>query len=546
MAFDNDPSHDTDGAGTQERPPLQSPIDLAVPMQGGQKRSRQSLSPNTHLHERAKKSHEKLQGVLSTEDYIAPQTLWELVENYDGGDCSQLCFRVLEKAGKGLSPQRFLDCPEHMEVDEAKMRQVVAKLHTIVSGLTGHYQEPVRQIVTALNLNENEPRQLAAERPRVTHEKPETPPLPADLHKIYDEATPLIHGLFESQQSHEGLDAANDTINGRWGTGFAIQYEKFVEYCAEAQRLAAKFRRNPAEFDEKDLRHLNHAVKRFVEDHEYPILWRIRFGIREHGLMRSTPSLKAPGELIYTEWKCCLSFNVPRIDAPQGEAVLTYREVTRKCPNKRYFKVSNFILRPRSNTRICTIQSGSAIGREFMQEFNKLPHKPIPFGDSKDDDLSQLAKFYHGIRLVACSWKADKQVQAELEFVKRDEHGASERWARWLSRGKIQKMLGRIKADREIGQIFTDESQTPPWTKAIDSKTRQPRRPRRPRQPRQSRPSTHPPESQPALRSFSDVEKQVTKLSREVRHQNELICRLFQHLNLNRDQPGASETKDRN
>jgi hypothetical protein len=422
----------------------------------------------------------------------------------------------------------------------------------------------VRELVTALNMEENELRKLVEKRPRMTDEKPKTPRLPADLRKMYEDATPLMHSVFESQQKHEGLDATNDTINGRWGTGFAIQYNNFIEYCASATQLAAKFRHNPTEFDERDLRHLNHSVRRFVEDHEYPILWQIQFEIREHGLMQSTPSLKTPDELIYTDWKCCLSMNVPRIYSPHGDAVLTYREVTRKCRNNRYFKVINFIVRPCSNTPICTIQSGSEIGRDFVRTFNELPHKPTPFGDVREDDLSELAKFYRGIRLVACSWKGDNHVQAELEFVKRDEHGVSEYWAKWMSRGKTQRMLGPIKADREISRILINENNIPPWTKAKDAKPHQTRETRKLRQPRQpSQPSqlsqlsqlfqlpqlphpSQPAQSHPECRSLSDLDKQLSKLSSEVRRQNDSICRLFQHLNLDQHQPGASRAKYRN
>lgn len=153
MAIGNDQPRATDVERTRGGPHLQSPVDLTIPLQVSKKRSRQSLSPDAHLHGQAKKGHGKPQEALSREDYIAPRTLWELVEEHDGGDRSQLCFRILEKAGKGLSPMRFLDCPEHVDVDEGKMRQVVAKLHMIVSDLGDPYQEPGKTTQTVESRN---------------------------------------------------------------------------------------------------------------------------------------------------------------------------------------------------------------------------------------------------------------------------------------------------------------------------------------------------------------------------------------------------------
>jgi hypothetical protein len=361
----------------------------------------------------------------------------------------------------------------------------------------------------------------------LVEERSATPPLlPAELLKLYEDATSLVHGVLKNRNRHKKLDGLNGHISSRWGTGFEIQYKTLCLYCTSARQLAAQFRQNPLEFDEKHLRHLNHSIKRFVEDHEYPILWLVRFEIREHGLMQSVPSLDTPGELIYKDWKCCLSINTPRIVAPNGDALLAYREVTQQSPNKRCFTASHFILRPRSeDSPICDIKPGSAIGSDFVQKIRELSNKPTSFGDCKDDSLSNLAQFYHGISLVACSWEPDNHIQALVEFVKRDEDGASEYWIKWLSREEIQNMLGGIEADREIGQIFTKGKKIPPWTKAIDAESS-----RTPKC-RQSDQPSPPPQSHSAPDNFN-VEKTVSKLSTEIGTQDHRLQCILRFLKM--------------
>lgn len=369
-------------------------------------------------------------------------------------------------------------------------------------------------------------RTLVEERPNVTNEPVTTPLLPASLLKMYEDATSLVHRVLETRRRQEGLDALNDYISSRWGTGFEIQYETLCEYCTSARQLAVKFRQSPLEFDEKHLRHLNHSIKRFVEDHEYPIRWLVRFEIREHGLMQSVPSLDTLGELTYKDWKCCLSINAPPIVAPNGDALLAYREATQKFPNKQCFTASHFILRSRSDSRICNIKPGSAIGPVFAQKVRELPNKPISFGDGRDDSFYNLAKFYRGISLVACSWEPDNHIQALVEFEKRDEHGTTEYWTKWLSQGDFQKILGQIEADLEISQIFTKENQLPPWTKAIDAKSgRTPKF-------RQSGQPSQPPRSHSVCDNFRDVEKEVSELSTQIYAQDHLLRYVLRFLKM--------------
>jgi hypothetical protein len=204
------------------------------------------------------------------------------------------------------------------------------------------------------------------------------------------------------------------------------------------------------------------------------------------------------------------------IRTPDGAEVKTWREVTRQYKSKK-FTSRQFIVQPHADTRICRIMSGSEIGHHFVQQFLTLSHKPEPFGDHHEDRLAQLAACYQGIRFVACSWNGDNHIQAELEFRENEDSGAAECWTTWLNRGRIQKMLGHIKADREIANIFTDENQSPPWMKTPERKNLRPR-------------SAH--------CHCSDQEARLSRLEAEVRQHSERLQRLSQQL-----QPGINQSK---
>ncbi|KAI7969582.1 hypothetical protein EIK77_003551 [Talaromyces pinophilus] len=99
------------------------------------------------------------------------------------------------------------------------------------------------------------------------------------------------------------------------------------------------------------------------------------------------------------------------------------------------------------------------MGSEFESAFIERSPKLQSFGESVDQHFLCDRHPMDGENTVFLVTRNEKDIHAFVRYV--DRHGASQ--SSWLSRRTMHTILGAIKADRLIGEVFERERHPLPW-----------------------------------------------------------------------------------
>lgn len=320
------------------------------------------------------------------------------------------------------------------------------------------------------------------------------------LQQVYENATPLIQDLWENrdiEKTIERLDDQNSIINEQWGFECEIQYATLLQYREEAHRLARDVSTSHDKEEARESLHqqackINEQARNFLIENRYPARWQTLLSIEgqdlwlsypvqdESSAYRSKRRFLQPDEETFSEQQdeirtiSCTPGKAQTQTTPgntrNGIQVIAYSKITYTVKS-RVFQKMVFIVQPHPDTEIYEIQSGTAMGHQFMQTFLSSP-STLPCLDKRTSlDISQLQSRYVGVRAVAYSRGSDR---VEVEAVFQNNHGQEE--TIWLNRLRMHKLLGAKRADVEIQKVFKKGNKTPPWIKTQETKGLRPRK----------------------------------------------------------------------